>query len=92
MKHKYHTNYLSTPTILFTSNPLTGESSPSMEESEQGVEKLLSEYCTDVSPSHPMEGSFNDNFSLISLRFKKVAYLFARYPAIIKFNNFLKKN
>lgn len=67
MKHKYHTNYLSTPTILFTSNPLTGESSPSMEESEQGVEKLLSEYCTDVSPSNPMEGSFNDNFSLISL-------------------------
>ena len=67
MRDKYHTDYLSSPTILFTSNPLTGESIPSMEESEQAVEKLLSEYCTDVSPSHPMEGSFNDNFSLISL-------------------------
>ena len=31
-------------------------------------------------------------FSLISLRFKKVVYYFARYTAILKFNNFLKKN
>ena len=31
-------------------------------------------------------------FSLITLRFKKVAYYFARYTAILKFNNFLKKN
>ena len=31
-------------------------------------------------------------FSLITIRFKKVAYYFARYTAIIKFNNFLKKN
>jgi len=56
MNHKYLIDYLSTPTILFTSNPLTGYSSPSMEESEQGVEKLLSEYCTDIPPSNPMEG------------------------------------
>ncbi len=31
-------------------------------------------------------------FSLIFLRFKKVVYYFARYTAILKFNNFLKKN
>ena len=70
MRDKYHTDYLSSPTILLTSNPLTGESSPSMEESEQAVEKLLSEYCTDVSPSKPREGDEavnNDSFSLISL-------------------------
>lgn len=31
-------------------------------------------------------------FSLITLRFKKVVYYYARYTAILKFNNFLKKN
>ena len=31
-------------------------------------------------------------FSLITLRFKKVVYYFARYTAILKFNSFLKKN
>ena len=31
-------------------------------------------------------------FSLITMRFKKVVYYFARYTAILKFNNFLKKN
>ena len=30
--------------------------------------------------------------SLITMRFKKVVYYFARYTAILKFNNFLKKN
>ena len=30
--------------------------------------------------------------SLFALRFKKVMYYYARYTAIIKFNNFLKKN
>ena len=31
-------------------------------------------------------------FSLITMRFKKVVYYYARYTAIIRFNNFLKKN
>ena len=31
-------------------------------------------------------------FSLITVRLKKVVYYFARYTAILKFNNFLKKN
>ena len=31
-------------------------------------------------------------FSLITMRFKKFVYYYARYAAIIKFNNFLKKN
>ena len=31
-------------------------------------------------------------FSLIALKFKKVVYYYARYTAILKFNNFLKKN
>ena len=31
-------------------------------------------------------------FSLITLRLKKFVYYFARYTAILKFNNFLKKN
>ncbi len=31
-------------------------------------------------------------FSLFTMRFKKVIYYFARYTAILKFNNFLKKN
>jgi GT2 family glycosyltransferase len=31
-------------------------------------------------------------FSLIAMKFKKVVYYFARYTAILKFNNFLKKN
>ena len=31
-------------------------------------------------------------FSLITIKFKKVVYYFARYTAILKFNNFLKKN
>ena len=30
-------------------------------------------------------------FSLITIRFKKVVYYYARYTAIMKFNNFLKK-
>ena len=30
-------------------------------------------------------------FSLITLRLKKFVYYFARYTAILKFNNFLKK-
>ena len=30
--------------------------------------------------------------SLVTMRFKKVVYYFARYTAILKFNNFLKKN
>ena len=43
MKDTYTQN-VDNPTILFTSNPLTGESNPSQEESEQGLEKLISEY------------------------------------------------
>jgi GT2 family glycosyltransferase len=31
-------------------------------------------------------------FSLITVRFKKVVYYFARYTAILKFNNFIKKS
>ena len=31
-------------------------------------------------------------FSLITVRFKKFVYYFARYTAILKFNNFIKKN
>ena len=31
-------------------------------------------------------------FSMITMRFKKVVYYYARFTAIIKFNNFLKKN
>mgnify|MGYP001460775084 CR=1 FL=1 len=31
-------------------------------------------------------------FSLVAMKFKKVVYYFARYTAILKFNNFLKKN
>ena len=31
-------------------------------------------------------------FSLITVRFKKVVYYFARYTAILKFNNLIKKN
>ena len=30
--------------------------------------------------------------SLITMRFKKIVYYFARYTAILKYNNFLKKN
>jgi|TARA_R110002012_G_scaffold273030_1_gene458844 hypothetical protein len=35
---------LASPTILFTSNPLTREPNPSQDESEQGLDKLISEY------------------------------------------------
>ena len=31
-------------------------------------------------------------FSLITMRLKKIVYYFARYTAILKYNNFLKKN
>ena len=31
-------------------------------------------------------------FSLFSMKLKKVVYYYARYTAILKFNNFLKKN
>ena len=30
--------------------------------------------------------------SLITMRFRKIVYYFARYSAILKYNNFLKKN